>query len=401
MSKIQTTFGDPAVGFLGHAHDNSAALVDSAPNTGAGNIAFGRAVKASGAGVDVPASLADEFVGVTVADPLVPIIDETTGDRAYKPGASVGVLSRGRVNVLAEQTVAVTDPVFVRTATGAGGETAGAFRKDSDGATGTKRKQTLTLSGALDGGRERVQKLVLDADLVAGDTVDGAIDGQAITQVAYAASHATTMQSIVKAIEQAAETAAVAAGGDPSIVEIYVAGATGREIHIVSKYAGASKSPLTAWATAHGGAGTASFASATGADVQAGKEPHGLSVQLDGGAALVQDWAGTSDATLAGFAALLASQAAIESAVVSKGTDTGGGVDDADRIVTVTSASASPTANAFTNPTVSGGVTARTMAVAQTQAGVAPAAKAAQWTSARWHKGASAGGIAVLEVFRA
>ena len=94
-------------------------------------------------------------------------------------------------------------------------------------------------------------------------------------------------------------------------------------------------------------------------------------------------------------------QAAIESAVVTKATDTAGGVDDADRVITVTSASASPTANAFTNATAPGGVTARTMAVAETVPGVASAAKAAAWTSARWHKGASAGGIAVLEVFRA
>ena len=399
MSKFQATFTDPSTGFLGHAHDNSPALVDSKPNVGAGNIAFGRAVKASSSGVDVPASLADEFVGVTVADPLVPIIDETTGDRKYKPNAAVPVLSRGRVNVLTEQTVATTDPVFVRTATGAGGETAGAFRKDSDGATGTKRKQTLTISGALDAGRQRVQKLVLSGDLDAADTVNGTIDAQAIVEVTFAVDHMTTMLLIVKAIKEAAEAAALAAGGDESILDVFISGGTNREIHIVSKFAGPTKSPLTGWATA--GGATSTFASATGADVIVGKDPHSLSVQLDGGAALLQEWAGTSDATLAGFAALLGGQAAIESAVVTKATDTAGGVDDADRVITVTSASASPTANAFTNATAPGGVTARTMAVAETVPGVASAAKAAAWTSARWHKGASAGGIAVLEVFRA
>jgi hypothetical protein len=178
------------------------------------------------------------------------------------------------------------------------------------------------------------------------------------------------------------------------MLEVSIKGATKREIHIFSADVGATTAPLVDWAVTHGGGGTAVFAAATGADVTAGKEPHGLSIELDGGAALVQDWAGTGDATLRAFAELLAAQPAIDSAVVTAASDTGGGQDDAERVITVVAAVGSPTANAFTNPTVSGGVNARTLVVAETVAGVAAVvAKAVLWPNARFK---STGGVATL-----
>lgn len=403
MAKYQSTFAAPTHGMLGHAHDNSGSLVDHRANAAAAQIAFGRAVKASGSGAVLPSSASDEFLGVTTSAPEVPIVDETTGDRKFKQYASMPILSRGRVNVAVEQTVAETDPVFVRFTT-VGADTVGAFRKDADNTggsaataavqrkqsltisgaldggrgkistldfdiapaknEGTARVQTLTLSGALDGGRVRSQKLVLSANLDAADTVDGTIAGQAIAQVTFSVDHLTTMELLATATRNA-----LALAGKHG--EVYIAGATFRELHIVSDESSATALPLTGWVT--GGGATTTFASGTGADVLAGKDPHSLSVTLDGGAALVAEWAGSGDATLAGFADLIGEQTGIASAEVDELTGTGGGVDDGDRVIRVTSSAKGAATSVFGVVTISGGVTARTMAVADATAGVAAA----------------------------
>jgi hypothetical protein len=56
---------------------------------------------------------------------------ESTG---YQIGDVVPVITRGRVFVLAEETVVVTDTPFARFATGTGTQK-GAFRNDADTAT--------------------------------------------------------------------------------------------------------------------------------------------------------------------------------------------------------------------------------------------------------------------------
>ncbi len=404
MSKFQSTFTAPLHGIIGHDHDNSSSLVDHLPNAAATQIAFGRAVKASGSGAVLPSAGADEIIGVTTAASSVPIVDETTGDRKFKQYASMPILSRGRVNVAVEQTVAVTDPVYVRFTT-VGGDTPGAFRKDADNTggsaataavarkqtltvtggkldggrgkvstldfdvapaidDGTLRVQTLTLDGPMDGGRVRSQKLVLDGDLDAADTVDGSIAGTAIAQVTFAVDHASTMELIANAIRDALNTA-----GKLGLVSIR--GATSREIHIVSEEYSATALALTGWAT--GGGATTAFVAATGADILAGKNPTSLSVVLDGGAALVAEWTGSSDATLAGFAALIGEQAGILSAEVDELTGTGGGIDDGDRVIRVTSSIAGAGTSVFGAVTVTGGISTPAMVVATATAGVAAA----------------------------
>jgi len=340
-------------------------------NKAATTIPYGRAVMLDlGNGDDcvtLPSSSSDVIEGITVADGNQPY--PATGVPQY---GTVSVMKEGTVYVYPEESVSKGDPVYVRFTAGAGALTVGRLRKSS-GSTGagTKRKQTLTISGALDGGLSRIQKLVLSDDLVADDQVDGAINGTAIAATTYATSHIATMAAIVLAIKNAAESWADTNNTDSPLQDVFITGATSREIHIVSRYNGATTCALTLFAVTHGGAGTAVFSSATGADVQAGFEPHSLSIQLDGAAALVAEWRGTSDATLEAFADLIAQQTGVESAVVTHLTDTGGGIDNNDRVITVTAATPSATANAFTNPTVAGGQTARTLAVAETVAGVA------------------------------
>lgn len=387
----QTSIAAPASGIEGNLAVNHVSTKVAA-RSAEGAIPFGRVVKQGTAdsGVALPGSTSDYFAGVALQDPTKEAA--TDGTRAFAQYDEVPVLETGECFMLPEETVAPGDPVYVRVTAGGAGQTVGRVRKSADETAAVKRKQTLTLSGALDGGRRRVQKLVLGADLVAADSVNGKIGGTAIAAITYATSHIATMGEIVNAIKDAAETAGV------QLLEVQITGATKREIHIYSADVGASTAPLADWAVTNGGGGTAAFAAATGADVTAGKEPHSLSVELDGGAALLQEWRGTGDATLRAFAELLEAQAAIESAVVTPATDTGGGLDDAERVITVTAATGSPTANAFTNPTVAGGVTARTMAVAETVAGVtAVAAKAVLWPNAKWK---STGGTSTLARMR-
>jgi hypothetical protein len=383
----QTSIAAPLSGIEGNLSRNHVSTRIVA-RIAEGTIPFGRVVKQGSAddGAALPSSAADCFVGLSMQDPTKEA--GTDGTRKFVQYDEMPVLEDGEAWVLPEETVAPNDPVYVRIAAGGSGQTVGRVRKSADETVAVKRQQTLTLSGALDGGRRRVQKIVLSADLVAADQVDGKIGGTAIAAITYGGSHAATMAEIVNAIEQAAETAGA------QMLEVSIKGATKREIHIFSADVGATTAPLVDWAVTHGGGGTAVFAAATGADVTAGKEPHGLSIELDGGAALVQDWAGTGDATLRAFAELLAAQPAIDSAVVTAASDTGGGQDDAERVITVVAAVGSPTANAFTNPTVSGGVNARTLVVAETVAGVAAVvAKAVLWPNARFK---STGGVATL-----
>lgn len=383
----QTTFGNPAVGYAGMLADSSDALIDhlSQDETSAA-IHFGKAIKANGeTGCKLPASASDEIQGIAMAAALVP--DDGT-DRAYQPGSMVQVLRRGRIWVEVEQTVAKDDPVFVRAA--AGGSGVGSFRKDGIGAVAAvKRKQTLTISGPLDKGQPRIQTLTFNQDIQAAETVDLNINGQAITQVMYATSHHNTMETLVKSIR-----AKLAAQGKNAHVDL-TGGGTNYVITITSL-----DQPFALAAEEVTGIviGTAAGLTLTPGETQVAKVPHSLSIDLDGGAALVQEWRGTSDATLHAFAALLEGQAAIESAVVTPATDTGGGHDDAERVITVTAAAGSPTANAFTTPLASNGQTARTLTPAETVAGVAAvAATAIAVPGAAYLKGASSGGRALLD----
>ena len=245
------------------------------------------------------------------------------------------------------------------------------------------------------------------AETVAGvtalgpDTLVVTVDGTATPTLTFGGDNDSWLRQIADAIMVAAVTAAAGPNGSASIDHIEVRPATGaigtdRVIEIISK----PDYPTAITALTYTDVHTPGVVTCVNAVVTANADPHLLSVQLDAGAALVAEWRGTSDATLQGFADLLASQAAISSAVVTHLTDTGGGIDDADRVIIVTAATGSPTANAFTNALATGGASARTVAVAETVVGIAAVAGQAEaWANARWIKGGTTSSPALLEVF--
>jgi len=378
----------PDEGLAGHPAGTGEYLAESLTNDEAATrIGFGLGVKANGEdGCKLPASSADAIDGVTMYVPLVQ--PDANFDRKVPTDGVCLVMQRGRIWVEVEETVAKNDPVYVRHTANGAGKDPGQFRKDSDGSEGVYPQVSWTLSGALDAGRARIQKLVLSADLIAGDDVDGEIGGTAIATVSYdGVSHLTTMELIMSAIQVAADTAGEV------IDNMYIAGATAREIHILSDAHSPTALPLTSWATTNGGAGTAAFASATGADVTAGKLPHTLTLDVDGDT-ITAEWSGSHDDTVHTFAAELESHAKVASAVV---THVAAGPD---LVITLTGANYLANDIDLANGDPTGGVNARTGALNnEVVAGVAVSAKAAQWTGARYAKGAAAGKNALLEVF--
>lgn len=314
----------------------------------------------------LPSATTDKLVGVAISA-YASTNPASSDARNYANGDAMVVETCGIVPMEAGEAITADDAVYIETS---GADAGKPFASDGS----TAGSYTLTLDKALAGGVRRVQKLVLSADLVADDTVNGAIAGTAIAATAYATSHVDTMTAIIAAIRAAAETAGVV------IEEIYIAGATFREIHIVSSDVGASTLALTAWAVTSGGAGTAVFASATGADITAGIAAASVSVSVNG-TTVATGWAGSSEATMLAFGQELDALAAVSSATLSSSS------------LVLTLASASPLTLA--SPTVTGGeATPATLAAATVSAGVA--ATRIAWTKARFLSAASDGGAVAV-----
>jgi hypothetical protein len=389
---IQTSVNSaPEAGFEGMLATYGAAMVVTGKNQSGGAIPFGRFVKddpSNDQAFLLPSSAADQITGVSLFDPAIEA--DANGVRSYPDKRQMGVIKQGVVTMIPEQDMKRTDPVFARFTVDGGDSTKspGRIRKDAGGAAGTKQVSTLTLSGALDGGRARVQKLVLSADLVAADVVTGSIGGAAIAAVTYASSHLSTMQMIVAAIKDALE-----ASGQ-TYADVRIGGATTREIHLVGLAPSATDLPLTGWTVTAGGVGTAAFASATGADVTAGKAPHELQARLHGDTLYTQGWAGSHDDTVALFAQQLGGDAQVGSAAV---TVVPGG---ADLVITLTAlAAAASNPIAIDQNQVNGGATARTLAANEAVVpNVAGSAKAVQITTAKLMQDVLAGQPARVSV---
>jgi len=361
-------------------------------------VGFGRAVvydSVNGSGsAKLPSAAGQMFIGVSMDDSRH-AVDQTGGTR-YITGDDMLVARKDIVWVEPEQDVTPGDPVYFRH-TAKGGKLPGGFRKDSDGyvagtkrvqtltisdvldggspqkqtytfsgaiqaGTGTRRQQTLTLADAMDAGRKRIQTLTFNQDIVAAETIDLKIGGVAITQVVYAISHVATMNTLISRLQQAA---AAVTTGNPLFGVGFNDSGTNRVLVLTSTDHGAAACPITDIVI-----GTAAGLTLTLADQLAGVKGSSLTGTIDGGAAIVQEWAGTSDATLQAWADQLAQDAAVLSAVVTKVTD-GTGLANADRVITVTSAVASTgLVTVFAGLSAPGGMTTRAVVDAQTVAGV-------------------------------
>lgn len=122
------TAGGPAAGAPGMEYD--CAFSDVVTRRAAEAIPFGAYVVLSAEG---DCELPDTLAEITANDGGVALIDSTAKSGVgYLAGDPVRVLVRGRVWVATEQTVAQSDPAFVR-AIATLPELQGAFRADADG----------------------------------------------------------------------------------------------------------------------------------------------------------------------------------------------------------------------------------------------------------------------------
>lgn len=363
-------------------------------------VGFGRAVvydSANGSGTaKLPSASGQMFLGISIDDSRH-AVDQSGGTR-YITGDDMLVARKDIVWVEPEQTVVPGDPVYFRH-TAKGLSLPGGFRKDADGyvagtkrvstlaisgaldggrgqketytlsgaiqeGTGTRRQQTLTLNDVMDAGRKRVQTLTFNQDIVAGEVVDMTIGGIAIDAVTFSVSHSITIDLLINALKKAA---AANTSGNP-LFEIGISdGGTKRVLVVTSTDHDVAACPMP---QANIAITTAAGLTLTQATTVAGVKGSSLTCTIDGGAAIVQEWAGTSDATLQAWADQIAQDAAVLSAVVTKVTD-GSGLADADRVITVMSAVASTAlVTVFAAASAPGGINARTITVAQTVAGV-------------------------------
>lgn len=359
----------PALGYEGQLATGGTHDTYPRKNVSGAGIPFGRFLiidTGTSEAVKLPSSVNDAISGVSLYEPAIE--QDANGVRQYADKSVIALVKRGAVIMIPEQDVVPGDAVFARVTVDGGDatKTPGRLRKDNaGGSAGTKQKTSLTLSGALDGGRERIQKLVLSADLVADDVVTGKIGGTAIAPITYATSHAATMSQIIMALRAAAETAGV------HVHDIILQGATSREIHIFSADVGPATAPLLDWLVTHNGAGAAVFASATGADVTAGKSPHELQARLHADTLYKAAWNGSHDDTVALFAEQLRADAQVGSVTI---TVVPGGED---LVLTIEAKNVGANPIAVDQNQVNDGVTARTLVKDETVA-VGAAAVAAK-----------------------
>jgi len=136
----QTSYnGDQAVGFAGQLAEAANDYIRSMVNGEAAATPFGIAVK-RGSGTDeyaLPTAVTDELVGVLVHSHAYNQY-ALTGDDGVPVDGTCGALAEGPIWVEVEETVALTDPVYIRVANGVADATKtqkGAFRKSADSAT--------------------------------------------------------------------------------------------------------------------------------------------------------------------------------------------------------------------------------------------------------------------------
>lgn len=162
-----------------------------------GALPFGRYVNV-GTDKDKQAKLPAAATDITTVGNNVGVVlhshameSSLTESPRYPDKALASVVRKGTVYVKPEQAVSPSDSVFVR------------FK-----------------------GKKQVQTLVFDADLITGNSVDGVVDGVAITTVPFNTDHVTTMGDLADAIEAASAdvlSATVGGSGNRTITVISVA----------------------------------------------------------------------------------------------------------------------------------------------------------------------------------
>ena len=230
-------------------------------------------------------------------------------------------------------------------------------------------------------GQGRVQTLTLNQDIVAAETLDLTIGGQAMTQVTYATSHAFTVGLLVSALNEA-----LADSNQQANVAISD-GATSRIVTITSL-----EQPFSATAQAITGisVGTAAGLTLTAADQQAGAAPHSLSITVDGDT-VSTGWSGSNDDTVHLFAEELAGHAKVASAAVTEV------LNGDDLTIVLTGANKVADDIDLAAATASGGANARTIAVNnELVPGVAQTA--VEWTDARVLTAATDGNLVKIAV---
>jgi len=337
-------------------------------------------VKADGEdGCKLPASSGDVITGVTMAVPLTQ--PDANGDRKTPVTGVCSVMRSGPIWVEVEQTVAKGDPVYVRHTANGAGKDPGQFRKDSDGSVGVYPQTSLTLSGALDAGQKRIERMTFDADLVTSNVFNVTVFGVAIDSITFNGDHNVTMSQIADAI--------IEAGADDLLsATLSDMGGTNRAIDVVSM--GNANTAILAGSVVTAGA---SQAGVTEAQVQAGAAGHTLTLDVDGDT-VTAPWAGSHDATVHSFAEELAGHPKVAAAEVTHV------LAGNDLVITLTGANYAADDIDLANGNPTGGATARTGAINnEVVAGVAVSSKASLFTGGRYAKGAAAGKTALLELF--
>jgi len=145
LTQVQTAVAANAViGLPGDAYDG--AVHDMVTKIAAEVIPFGVWVAFTAEGTcELPDATGEVTAihggGVAMRDPNL-----ATATAGYAVGDPVRVMTRGRIFVLAEEAVVITDTPFARFATGTGTQL-GAFRNDADTATAVAAPETRFFKG--------------------------------------------------------------------------------------------------------------------------------------------------------------------------------------------------------------------------------------------------------------
>lgn len=138
----QTSYslGPAAPAFAGQKTGSGPSQVGTYVNDEGADLPAGVFVWLSAGGeAKLPTTATQQLAGV-VLNQFARDPNDLTGTNAIGDGDSMAVLEEGDVWVLAEEAMAVTDKVYVRYDTGAGGSQKGAIRNDAD--TSTARRVT-------------------------------------------------------------------------------------------------------------------------------------------------------------------------------------------------------------------------------------------------------------------
>ncbi len=138
MSQTANYTREAARAFAGMLGDSFEPDLLSLGNEESVGVAFGIAVRQGTDGEKqflLPSSTGQEFAGVTVHTHAVEKPGELAGAAGIAAGEVASLLRKGRIFVVVEEAIALTDSVFFRHTAGGGGSNLGAFRTDADTAT--------------------------------------------------------------------------------------------------------------------------------------------------------------------------------------------------------------------------------------------------------------------------